>query len=59
MLLIITVLGAAVLLLATAYAEQDARNLSRANMAQPRGLPWGYYPGYGWSPLPPAQKHFS
>ncbi|HEX4195044.1 MAG TPA: hypothetical protein VHY80_18180 [Stellaceae bacterium] len=22
-------------------------------------LPWGYYPGYGSAPVPPAETHFS
>lgn len=56
MLGIITVLGAAALLLA-ACATQDQRDLSGVSMAQPRGLPWGSYPGYGWGPVPPAQTH--
>jgi hypothetical protein len=27
-------------------------------MAQPGGLRWAYYPGYGCGPMPPAQMHF-
>jgi hypothetical protein len=58
MLRLITVLGAAVFLL-TACAGSDQRNLTCAHMAQPGGLRWGYYPGYGCGPVPPAQTHFS
>lgn len=58
MLGIITVLGAAALLLA-ACAAQDQRDVSGVTMAQPRGLPWGSYPGYGRGPVLPAQNHLS
>ena len=58
MLRLITVLGGAVFLL-TACAGDDARNLACAHMAQPGGLRWGYYPGYGCGPVPPAETHFS
>lgn len=58
MLRLITVLGAAVLLL-TACAGSDPRNLACERMAQAGGLRWGYYPGYGCGPVPPAQTHFS
>jgi hypothetical protein len=58
MLRLIVVLGAAVFLL-TACAWNDPRNLECARMARPGGLRWGYYPGYGCGPVPPAQTHFS
>jgi hypothetical protein len=58
MLRLIAVLGAAVFLL-TACAANDPRNLACQHMAQPGGLRWGYYPGYGCGPVPPAETHFS
>jgi hypothetical protein len=58
MLRLITVLGTAVFLL-TACAASDPRNADCAALAQPGGLRWGYYPGYGCGPVPPAQTHFS
>jgi hypothetical protein len=53
-----------VLLLSGCAADQ-AQNEACAQQAQaappsPRGdLPWGYYPGFGCGPIPPAQTKFS
>ena len=58
MLRLITALGAAVFLL-TACAANDPRNLACERMAQAGGLRWGYFPGYGCGPVPPAQTRFS
>jgi hypothetical protein len=58
LLRLITILGAAGFLL-TACAGNDPRNLVCARMAQPGGLRWGYYPGYGCGPVPPAEINFS
>jgi len=35
-----------------------ARNGACARQAR-GNLPWGYYPGYGCGPVPPAQTKFS
>ena len=52
------ILGAAAFLL-TGCAANDPRNLACERMAQAGGLRWGYYPGYGCGPVPPAQTRFS
>jgi hypothetical protein len=36
----------------------DSQNLECARQAQ-NGMRWGYYPGYGCGPVPPAQTKFS
>ena len=44
-------------------ANNSAENSAcaqQAHGASVRGtLPWGYYPGYGCGPVPPAQTRFS
>jgi hypothetical protein len=55
----------AVIFLLAGCASDSAQNTNCAQHAQrgpatARGpLPWGYYPGYGCGPVPPAQTHFS
>ncbi len=39
-------------------ANTSAENAACAQQAQ-GGLRWGYYPGYGCGPVPPAQTKFS
>lgn len=51
--------------LLTGCAADQAQNAACAQQAlaappSVRGdLPWGYYPGYGCGPIPPAQTKFS
>jgi hypothetical protein len=60
------VVGSALLFLLAGCGADSAQNAACAQQphsATPstvRGpLPWGYYPGYGCGPVPPAQTHFS
>ncbi|HEY1505652.1 MAG TPA: hypothetical protein VGF92_15195 [Stellaceae bacterium] len=39
-------------------ADSSAQNAVCAQQAQ-ENLHWGYYPGYGCGPVPPAQTKFS
>jgi hypothetical protein len=51
-------LSLATVLGACASDAHSVRDLDCAKEA--RGtLRWGYYPGYGCGPIPPAQTHFS
>lgn len=51
-------LSLAVLLGACATDAHSARDQDCAKFAHGT-LRWGYYPGYGCGPIPPAQTHFS
>jgi hypothetical protein len=43
-----------------AQSAACAQQPHNATLSPVRGpLPWGYYPGYGCGPVPPAQTHFS
>lgn len=46
---------------ASTRAQNEAcQQQAHSTLATPRGnLPWGYYPGYGCAPVPPAETHFS
>lgn len=46
---------------ASTRAQNEAcERQAHDTVSTPRGnLPWGYYPGYGCAPVPPAQTHFS
>jgi len=54
------ILSAAALLLAACAANDPPKQ----SCPQPathslRVMKWGYYPGYGCGPVPPAETHFS
>lgn len=53
---VLIVLSTLALLLA-ACSGADPRNTACAQQAQ-HGLRWGYYPGYGCGPVPPAQTKY-
>jgi hypothetical protein len=58
----IILLGAvAVGVVACSAAWNDPRNWACEQGAVPslRPMAWGYYPGYGCGPIPPAETHFS
>jgi hypothetical protein len=45
-------------LLLVGCADSSAQNAACQQQAQ-GNLRWGYYPGYGCGPVPPAQTKFS
>jgi hypothetical protein len=52
------VLVATLLVILAGCAANDPRNLACARQAQGNQR-WGYYPGYGCGPVPPAQTKFA
>jgi hypothetical protein len=42
-----------------ACGTNNPQNDACEAMADGGRLAWGYYPGYGCGPVPPAQTHFS
>jgi hypothetical protein len=42
-----------------ACSASNPQNEACQAMAHDGSLPWGYYPGYGCGPVPPARTHFS
>jgi hypothetical protein len=52
------ILAVSCVLLLAGCADTAAQNMACAQQAQ-GNLPWGYYPGYGCGPVPPAQTKFS
>jgi len=52
------ILVATLALLLAGCAGSSAQNAACARLAR-GNLRWGYYPGYGCGPVPPAQIHFS
>jgi hypothetical protein len=50
-------MSALALLLASCGGTADPRNAACASQSQ-AGMRWGYYPGYGCGPVPPAQTKF-
>jgi hypothetical protein len=43
----------------TACSTNNPQNAACRAEAHGGSLLWGYYPGYGCGPVPPAQTHFS
>lgn len=48
---------AALAVLLASCAGSDPRSAACAGQSQ-AGMRWGYYPGYGCGPVPPAQTKF-